>query len=64
MMRCICSVCKKQCKTLSCFCSPKCEVYFNKKFAKMIQWDIDNPNPTWKQCDERQKIVAECEGRS
>ena len=60
-MRCICSVCNKPCKNISCFCSSKCEEYYNIKFARLIQWDKDNPKPTYKQCDERQRIVEELE---
>ena len=60
-MNCRCSVCNKICKKISCFCSKKCEEKYNKKYAKLIQWDKDNPNPTWDQCDERQDIVIECE---
>jgi hypothetical protein len=59
--RCICSVCNKPCKELSCFCSKKCEEKFNIQYAKLIEFDKKYPNCTLKQCDERQRIVAECE---
>jgi len=57
---CLCSMCDKPCKTLSPFCSEKCKQKYNKQYAKIIQWDKDHPNPTWDQCDERQKIAEEC----
>ena len=60
MIRCICNICDKSCKELSPFCSKRCEEKHSQKYARLIEWDKANPNPTWEQCDERQRIVAEC----
>ena len=60
MMRCLCNICNKPCKEISMFCSDECKDKYEIKYAKLIEWDKQNPHPTYKQCDERQRIVEEC----